>query len=415
MGKAIYVLVAGLVLMFVYGCKKDDAAKDAFKLEKYPPVAIAKQNGQKVFVHYMTWFETKETNGNNTWGMHWTMGNKNPDVTDQQGKREIASHFYPLIGPYASGDKDVVEYHLLLMKYAGIDGVMVDWYGTHDVYDYAKIRANTEAVAEMLGKVGLELSIVYEDRTTNAVVEQGKASSNVIAAKEDMLYLQSNFFAKPYYAKINGQPLLLVFGPGVLQTESEWTSVFSPINPKPWLLTLWNELQDAGRNAKGEYAWVYMDQTHLSDFYDSRVPNVNFSIGSAYPGFVDFYTEGGWPDDIHWTIPHNNGATLDETLQMSSDAGIDYLQLVTWNDFGEGTIIEPTSEFGFGYLDKIKAHTQVSGANGAFELIHRLYDLRKKHKAGATIQKQLDQVFYFLASLQTEKANELLASIENTD
>ena len=28
-------------------------------------------------------------------------------------------------------------------------------------------------------------------------------------------------------------------------------------------------------------------------------------------------------------------------------------QIVTWNDFGEGTIIEPTEEFGFDYLVRL--------------------------------------------------------------
>ena len=59
------------------------------------------------------------------WGYHWTMKNCDPNKTDAKGKREIASHYYPMTGPYASGDEAVLDYQCLLMKYAGLDGVMV--------------------------------------------------------------------------------------------------------------------------------------------------------------------------------------------------------------------------------------------------------------------------------------------------
>ena len=33
-------------------------------------------------------------------------------------------------------DPAVLEYHVLLMKLGGIDGVIVDWYGQDNYYDY---------------------------------------------------------------------------------------------------------------------------------------------------------------------------------------------------------------------------------------------------------------------------------------
>jgi len=44
---------------------------------------------------------------------------------------------------YDSADPAVLEYHVLLMKLAGIDGVIVDWFGSADYYDYATINRNT--------------------------------------------------------------------------------------------------------------------------------------------------------------------------------------------------------------------------------------------------------------------------------
>src|SRR5438067_2072209 len=41
--------------------------------------------------------------------------------------KDIASTYYPAIGPYDVTDADVAEYHVLLAKAAGIDGFMAEY------------------------------------------------------------------------------------------------------------------------------------------------------------------------------------------------------------------------------------------------------------------------------------------------
>jgi hypothetical protein len=135
-------------------------------------------------------------------------------------------------------------------------------------------------------------------------------------------------------------------------------------------------------------------------------------MGSAYPGFNDYYEEGGAGDVIGWTIAHNNGATLDETLSMASSAGVDYLQLITWNDFGEGTMFEPTVEFQYSYIEKVKTFAGVQNTGNVFNAISKLYNLRKQYKGNSDIQKKLDQVFGYFVSMQPEKAVQLLNEIQ---
>lgn len=402
--------VALTLATLTLGCSKENGnstTTEPDKLEKFDPVEITKTNSTNVYMHYMTWFETKESSDNNSWGTHWTMANQNPDnLTD--GKKDIASHYYPLIGPYHSGDKDVIEYHLLLMKYAGIDGVLFDWYGTYDVNDYKIINDNTQTVIDMIDEVGLKYAFVYEDRTLTEVVNSGLAINNQSAAKTDMRYLASNHFNQDDYITINNQPLLMVFGPITLQTPDSWTNVFSVFSSQPTFLTLWNESSDTGANAKGEYAWVYQDNSYLTDFYDNRVSQLDVAMGGAYPGFNDFYEEGGWGSDINWTIDYQDGATLDETLSLASAASVDYLQLITWNDFGEGTMIEPTDEFGYSFLEKIKTFTSVTNQESVFDNIYKLYQYRKEYSNNSTIQTKLDQAFYYFVSMQTDAAKAIL-------
>ena len=87
-----------------------------------------------VLAHYMPWYASKPI----SW--HWTMDHFDPDALDDSGRRQIASRQYPAIGPYDSTDPALLAYHFLLMKVAGIDGVIIDWYGAEDVFDYASIN-----------------------------------------------------------------------------------------------------------------------------------------------------------------------------------------------------------------------------------------------------------------------------------
>lgn len=112
----------------------------------------------------MPWFETRETSDDGSWGIHWTMASRNPDnFVDGSGRRDIAAHYYPADDVYGSGNMATIERQLNQMKYAGIDGILLDWPGTVPAWDYPKNLRNSEAVISALERMGLEFAIVYED------------------------------------------------------------------------------------------------------------------------------------------------------------------------------------------------------------------------------------------------------------
>ena len=216
-------------------------------------VPVVKTNPLPVYMHYMPWFETPATLGGSNWGYHWKFNNRNPNIVDASGKRQIASHYYPKIGPYASNDPDVIEYHLLLMKLSGIDGIMVDWYGVQGTNgDINSLLTNSNAVVNKTDSFGLDFSVVMEDRF----------SANIGQAQANVAYLRDNYFNKPNYIKVNPAkgPLLGVFGPITFQQESQWTTILAQAGGNVDFNTLWYEKNDAGVNADGEYAWIYEDE-----------------------------------------------------------------------------------------------------------------------------------------------------------
>src|SRR6516164_10021972 len=136
-------------------------------------------SAKEVMVYYMPWYTAKPYSG--SWGWHWTMNHFDPDQVNAIGQRQIASWYYPLIGPYDSSDPAVLEYHVLLMKLAGIDGVVVDWYGSVNFLDYGINNQATLKLFQIARKAGLKFSICYEDQTIRHLISGGYfAGTNAI-------------------------------------------------------------------------------------------------------------------------------------------------------------------------------------------------------------------------------------------
>lgn len=409
------MIIPLLVIALLAGCQKDGPAGDGHKtetnIEVLDPVTVTKPNPTKVWMHYMPWFEDKTSSGNGQWGYHWTMATKNPDIIDGNGKRQIAAHYYPLIGPYASNDTAVLEYHFLLMKYAGIDGILIDWYGTRNFNDYPLIKRNTEAIVAVLERVGLEFAIVYEDRTLETGINTDAQRVNQAGA--DMEYLAQHFFSSDAYIHLNDRPLLLNFGPIVIKTPGQWHQILNRLSKKPAFFTLYAHAHLANntqyKNAIGEYIWV--DGTPMATKYAQKT-NFEHYIGGAYPGFKDFYQEGGWGSTVLADIDHDNGALFERLLNMAKDEGMPYLQLITWNDFGEGTMVEPTHEFQYTFLEITQRFTGVPYNKSNLEAIYTYYKLKKRFKDNVQKQRQLTQAFYYLISLQESKAMNLMNEID---
>src|SRR5258706_6243959 len=133
-----------------------------------------------IMVHYMPWFIAKPYSS--SWGYHWTMNHYNPDTFYTNGNRNIASWYYPLIGPYDSADPAVLEYHVLLMKLGGVDGVIVDWYGSDNYYDYGINNQRTLALFNYTRKAGLKFSLCYEDATIQAEISGGSMNGVNVTA-----------------------------------------------------------------------------------------------------------------------------------------------------------------------------------------------------------------------------------------
>ncbi|MEY4105747.1 MAG: hypothetical protein RL181_89, partial [Bacteroidota bacterium] len=277
----------------------------------------------------------------------------------------------------------------------------------HNVLDYGVNLENTREIVKGAERVGIRFAIVYEDASA-AEAARLTGGRDLEAARADLRYAEQAYFSKEAYLRVGNRPLCLVFGPRQFKDSTQWKEVLGGLSKPVALYPLWGFSKQVGTSlATGEFAWIDFKPgfEQLAKFYASMPKNT--SMGAAFPGFHDFYEPGGWGSSYGF-IDHRGGATLRATLDKARTSGISQLQLVTWNDFGEGTVLEPTQEFGFSPLETIQAFTGVRYTKADLETIHRYYLKRKELKGNVPAQQSLDVIFQHLVRLDMPAARNAL-------
>ena len=335
-----------------------------------------------LLAHYMPWFETNPSAGK--WGWHWTMNHFDPSKV-ANGKAEIASHYHPIIGPYDNDDPSVIAYEVMLMKLSGIDGVLIDWYGNDDYLDYGGNQRRTIHLIQEIKKAGLKFGIVYEDQTVPRLIsgkvftkEQTETHLNAM-----LRWMDRTWFHDSNYVKLGGKPLLLVFGPQYLQ-DSQWSHLFAGVSPQPAFFTLMNPHGPA----VGALGWPMPHDgdagsaKSVDGFYQQSSKWSAF-IPAAFPRFDDIYKEAGVSDS--WGhIADNSHQLYQQLLTRGIQSGAPCVQLVTWNDWGEGTVLEPSEEFGYASLETTQVARKAlidpgfSNTVSDLRLVFRWYKLREQ-------------------------------------
>ena len=310
------------------------------------------------------------------------------------------------------------------MKLAGIDGMIVDWYGSANVLDYGTNNQATLKLFQFARKAGLKFCICYEDQTIQHMIDEHfLASSNAVSrAQQEMLYLQANFFSDASYLRLEGRPVLLNFGPQYFMLNSSWEDIFSALETtnQPAFFTEDNRLPVG----MGAFSWppMWMSQTpgtggvlsgtalksYLADF-DQKAGIWPAFISSAFPRFHDIYQRAAMRN--YGYLGDRHGDTLRETLSRGMTNSSAIVQIATWNEFGEGTMVEPTREYGFrdlGIIQDLRRQYLEPGFPGNtnnLAMALRFYNLRRQSSTNIIMSSKLDVIFTNIISRNFDVAN----------
>ena len=377
--------------------------------------APAPQAKRLILAHWMPWFQAKPVSPQ--WGWHWTMNHFDPDKS-VSGQREIASHYSPLIGPYDSGDPDVLRCQVMLMKLAGIDGVIVDWYGHDDFMDYGVNNRSTEALLPIIRQAGMHFAICYEDQTVPKEIAGGvfpKADA-VQHGQKLMGWMQAHFFSSPAYVKRDGRPVLLSFG-DPYYTDSQWNQIFSVLPQKPLYFTESSQREPTA--AAGGFDWPLphggtQDAFRQQAAFYQRFQSSPLFIAAAFPRFDDIYQQAG-VGPSYGDIDDRQGQTYTDTLTRALQSAAPLVQLVTWNDWGEGTQIEPSVQVGYRDLETTQRLRRryldpaFKPAAADLPLPVEWFRLRKKYADNPAVEAKLATVFPLVVTGHLDQARAVLA------
>ncbi len=387
----------------------------------------------------------------------------NPDLIDEKGRNEIAATSYPLAGMQSDLDPDYLEYQVLSAKEAHIDGFMVEW-GAPGHAGNAVLLA-LEAAAQKYGlKVGVNWCVGWAKQGLPASADREAYLKRLDAAAD---YLQTTLYAAPNAARFGDRPVVMIFGGDLTDDEfhrlkSRWPDgVGAPLllrqgmvggNSDGGHLTMRVVDTDGFSVAKGftpdvggYFGWVPARLRHTTgaaakwDRYATTddtpdylkalqslpVPDRPFlRMASASPGF-DNRPSAGWNKNDLSSIPRGQGEVYDAMWRydLAHQAQFDWVLIPTWNDWTEGSQIEPSEEDQGAALAMTAHYTaalkHMTADPEGLSLPLRLFRLRKGWERVEEITgappahvEALDAIAQAISDGDTERASRLISAAE---
>jgi hypothetical protein len=240
---------------------------------------------------------------------------------------------------YSSNDPAQVKRQIEDMISRGIDGVIVDWYGPGSFED----KATQLVMHEAEKHPGFSFGIMID---AGAMGQSGCNGCSPQQALTRLLqYVESTYFSSPAYLNIGGQPVVTNFNVD-RQYAVDWIAANAALKIPPRFL-----FQDTeGFNhamSDGSYSWVMPQfpnygMNYLANFYQTGMAFAQEeTMGAVYKGFNDALAAWGSGRVMDQQCGQTWLQTFSQINQLyKAGQQLPYLQLVTWNDYEEGTEME---------------------------------------------------------------------------
>jgi glycoprotein endo-alpha-1,2-mannosidase len=275
-----------------------------------------------VAIFYYPWYGTPATDGG--WS-HWGQNAHRPPL-------DVYSSYFPALGPYSSSDPSVVARQMAQIAGAGVDEVVVSWWGQGSAED-----ARLPLVVADARRVGLLVGIHLEPY----------AGRTPAAVESDLAHLAA-FGVRDVY----------VYHPRDLEA-ADWAAIRAQA---PSTMRLFAGTERAGFAAAGAFDGIYTYDfvtwgggkfARLCAQAHARGLLCSPSVGPGYDG-----SRAGEPPVGRL---RSNGATYDDLWTSAIAAHPDVISITSFNEWGEGTQIEP-ARARRGYLDYSGAWGLTGGA-----------------------------------------------------
>src|SRR5882762_2133504 len=239
---------------------------------------------------------------------------------------------------YSSTDPAQVHRQITDMISRGIDGVIIDWYGSNTFED----QATRVVMAEAESHPGFTFAIMVDQGAIKWDSCSGCSPQQALI--NQLQYVEQKYFSSPAYMTDLGRPVVTNFNID-LAYSVDWNAVNAALSTHP-LFLFQNNSGFSHVLSGGSYSWVMPTTSdygvgYLSSFYGAGISSGEQVVGAAYKGFNDSLAAWG----LHRIMGQQCGQTWLKTFSeingfYNATKSLPVLQLVTWNDYEEGTEIE---------------------------------------------------------------------------
>ncbi len=340
---AVVVAVAVVVaLLVVSGCA--------------PELEVDGGPSERVHAFYYAWYANPAVDGAY---FHW---NHDVLVRDEEprafpGGDDIGANYYPELGCYSSNDPDVVDRHVRELVGAGVGVLCLSWWGS----DSFSGRA-APAILDAAARHGVGVCFHVEPFP----------GRNAGTSRDAIVHLIDRYGDHPGFYRSQahgGRPFFYVYDSYHTPAE-EWATVLSPDGA--------NTIRGTEHDAVVIGLWVTEDEEAF--MLDGHFDGIYTYF--ATDGFTYGSTAANWPRLADWARRHGkifvpcvgpgyldtrirpwnavntrgreDGAYFDRMFSAAIDAGPDVVGVTSYNEWHEGTQIEPAvpkSIPGFAYED----------------------------------------------------------------
>jgi hypothetical protein len=286
------------------------------------PQPTSAQNERLVLAFYYTWFDE------NTWTPA-----KVPDFPAQT---------------YVSRDRAAMDRHIAQAQAAGIDAFVVSWYGPGGGN---QTESNFAAMLDVAAARGFKLALDVEATSPFA----GGGTAGVADMLRHALATHANH---PAYLRVNGKPVFFFWRQQRFGVDT-WRAIRDQIDPgrnSIWIAegidmsyqavfdghhlysVTWNPPSDVSYTASKFSKWVQAAR--------ERYGGYRYWVATVMPGYDDTRTGRG----NAFARGREDGAYYVQTWQAAMASNPDWVIITSFNEWPEGTYIEPSTAFGDRYL-----------------------------------------------------------------
>jgi glycoprotein endo-alpha-1,2-mannosidase len=306
---------------------------------------------RQVLAFYYGWYGNPAISGH--W-VHW----EGVNLTDHMIENTAD---FPAFGAYDSHDPAILDRQAEAARAAGITGFVASWWGRGSFEDQGMPLLLATAA-----KYKLVVSAYYE------TVAGDDAASHIRNATADLDYLLARYSSDEAWLKVKGKPVLFIYGRALhTLSPAEWQEVIAQIrrdNPGGVLLIADSLDHSFASVFDGASTYNITGQTRLKSppqvraWAHAAYPRMVAAAGpgkistvTLIPGYDDRATGRPSPRPVtaRW-----GGETYRALWQEAIAADPDFVLITSWNEWHEGSELEPSVEYGSNILNDTAAFSR---------------------------------------------------------